>query len=107
MSFIVFKGTLKAASDADGFTKGATYAYVCVAAEKDFMRALEAANSKAKREEFIIETVDGSPISVPAWRSFLPTSQGRALREARHLGAVITVCSEVIDPERVVGEESG
>jgi hypothetical protein len=71
------------------------------------MRALEDANGKAKKGGFIIETVNGSPMRVPAWRSFLPTSQGRALREARQLGTIITVCSEVTGAGSVVGEERG
>jgi hypothetical protein len=94
MSFLVFRGTAEVIEGHDGFRHGAIHTYVCVAPEKELAAALEAANRKAKKSGFAIKTVDGSPMLVPAWRRWLPTYQGRALREARAIGTILTLSRE-------------
>ena len=98
MSFLVFRGTVEVIEARDSFRRGATHGYVCVAPQDELKLALEAANHEAKKAGFVIKTVDGSPMLVPTWRSWLPTTQGRALREAKALGAILTLSRETGDP---------
>jgi hypothetical protein len=96
MSFFVFRGTAKVAKGQDGFIQGKTHGYVCVASQKNLELAIEGANHKAKSAGFIIENVDnGSVRIIPSWRSWLPTCQGRRLREAKRLGTILTLSREV------------
>jgi hypothetical protein len=104
MSFLVFKGTLRVIHESDGFLKDATHGYVCVVADRELQRAIEAADGEAKKMGLAIATVDGTPMLVPAWRSVLWTAQGRELREAKRLGLVLSIAQQAVDPETVIGE---
>jgi hypothetical protein len=95
---------MKVVGESAGLSQDSTHAYICVAAETELQRAIEAAHSKAKEIGLAIATVDGSPVRVPGWRSLLWTSQGRKLRKARELGVVLTITRYAVDPQIVVGE---
>ena len=103
MSFLVFKGTIKVIHESVDFPEGSTHAYVCVAAETELQRALEAAHKQAKEVGLAIVTVDGPPMCVPAWRAWLWTAQGCALRDAKKLGVVLTITKDAVDPNVVIG----
>ena len=100
MGFLVFRGTAEVTETEGDFMHGAIHGYVCVAFHSDIEGALQKANDKAKTAGLVIKTVDGDIVRVPVWRSWLPTEQGRELREARKHGAALTLCAAPGDPLR-------
>lgn len=95
MNFLIWRGTAKWIEGEGAVVHG----YICVAHEEDLTRALEKANQIAKEVGFVLHTVDDDPMIVAYWRALLPTEQGRELRDARRLGAVLTLTATAVADE--------
>jgi hypothetical protein len=93
MSFTIFKGTVGQFDMTVPADQDTVHGYICSTTVEDRTERLSRANDLAKTRGFTLKTVDGPEIAVPSWRAWLPTSQGKLLRETKHLGTLLILCS--------------
>ena len=80
----------KLTDDGDSF-QDSMHKYFCITPILDMTVALQSANTEARSVGYVLATVDGDPILVPTWRSWLPTEQGKALRETKKKGVLLVL----------------
>src|SRR2546423_12623374 len=85
MRFIVFRGTVGKSDFKVPPEQDTVHGYICSSIIEDRVRRLASANQLAKTRGFVLKTVDGTEMAVPWWRAWLPTEQGRLLRETKRL----------------------
>jgi hypothetical protein len=94
MPFIVFRGSVGKFDFNVPPEQDAVHGYICSSTIQDRVARLASANELAKTRGLVLKTVDGPEMSVPWWRAWLPTEQGKLLRETRRLGTLIILCSQ-------------
>ena len=90
MSFIVLLAEAKASNSHASFEPGSLHSVVAVVRESDLDAAQKTVGADLGEVGFS-EVEYSEARVVPAWVRFLPTSQGRALRQAWKDGASISV----------------
>jgi hypothetical protein len=94
MRFIVFRGTVGKSDFKVPPEEDAVHGYVCSSTIEDQVQRLARANELAKTHGFVLKTVDGPEMEVPWWRAWLPTQQGKLLRETKRLGTLLILSAQ-------------
>jgi hypothetical protein len=94
MRFIVFRGTVGKSDFKVPPEQDTVHGYICSSVIEDRVQRLASANELAKTRGLVLKTVDGAEMGVPWWRAWLPTEQGKLLRETMRLGTLLILCSQ-------------
>ena len=94
MPFTIFKGTVGKFDFTVPPEQDTVHGYICSTTINDQVKRFTSANELAKTRGLTLKTVDGPEIAVPGWRAWLPSQQGRLLRETRRLGTLVILCSQ-------------